>query len=124
MSGLVVERVTWSAAASKMLKRAAGEDLEGIAEEVRQGISRLWWCKSPTSMGYIVTRLEKNHGRDELVLVLGEGRGFNEVVEYLLKIVEERGLSFRVHVKRRALVKMFEKYNVNIGEYVLVKHGR
>jgi hypothetical protein len=123
MTGLVVEQVHWTGSVSKKLSRAAGEDLHAIRKEVDGGISRLWWCHSKTTRGYIVTRLEKVHDKDVLVLVLGEGRGFGEVVEYLLSTVKKRKLSFRVHVRNKALVKMFEKHGLSVNEYVLVNHG-
>ena len=111
-----IKEIRWSAEAEEGLEVAARGDLEIIRKEVLSGISRLWECTSESSKAFIVTRVDDE---TEVCIVAGEGSGFVEFIPALVKFWRDQGYTIRVHVKRRGLVKMFEKVGIRFDEYVL-----
>jgi len=120
MSSLSVELIAWDDNAALHLTKSAGDDLAIIADEVKRGEAKLWRCKSGDKSGYMVTRLESNHTGDELVLVLGEGKGFDVMVGYLVDHVLKHKITLRVHVFKKALQRMFLKYGFQLINYQLI----
>ena len=114
-----VKRIDWSDDVAKHLSTSAGQDLLYIAAEVEAGISKLWECQTTNGFGYVVTRIEESATGYELVLVLGEGKGFDEFIPYIINFCKDRGLGFRTHVKRKGLIKMYQRHGVGLQEYVL-----
>ena len=111
-----IREVRWSDEAGAGLEIAARGDLEIIKKEVLSGISRLWECTSHSSHAFIVTRVDDEV---EVCIVAGEGSGFMEFIPALVKFWRDQGYTIRTHVKRRGLIKMYEKVGIRFDEYVL-----
>lgn len=115
-SRLVIESVPWCDKVARSVAKSAGseENLKAIEAEVISGVARVWWCHGGENHGHMITRLENK----ELVLIVGEGKGFDAAFPYVLAHVEKHNLSFRTHVKRKGLIRMYKKYGVLVDEYV------
>ena len=111
-----IREVRWSDEAEAGLEVAARGDLEIIKKEVLRGISRLWECTSDHSRAFIVTRVDSE---SEVCIVAGEGSGFVEFIPAMVKFWRDQGYMIRVHVKRKGLLRMFEKVGIEFDEYVL-----
>lgn len=113
--------VPWTADHDRLMAVSAGRDLPIIREEVRRGIATLWACEQDGELlAHVVTRIDGVKGlNQELVIVLGEGRGFFAVVPMFLRLAERDGLPVRVHVQRRGLIRMFDRLGVSLDHYVL-----
>ena len=120
----MIEKVGWCAAAERGLVVSAGDDMDVIAQEVKSGVSELWRFVGNVGRGYLVTRIENMNDRRELVLVLGEGKGFFEAAPIFIALARIEGMSFRTHVKRRGLVRMWQRLGLNIiavdGDYKIL----
>lgn len=119
MPVLIVKPAPWSVDAEKGLSVSLGDDLPIIARQVINGEASLWDCKTDNGGGFVVTRIEETGVGLELVLVAGEGRGFDEFFPYLMNYCKENGLSFRTHVRRKGLLRMYQKHGVGVREFVL-----
>lgn len=111
-----IREIRWCQEAADGLKVAAGTDIRIIRSEVERGIARLWECRSEASHAFIVTRVDDE---SEVCIVAGEGSGFGDFIPDFVKWWRSQGYSIRVHVKRRGLMKMFERVGVTFDEYVL-----
>lgn len=108
--------VGWTDDMDDRLRVSAGADLATIKQEVRQGIGQLWECrKNDRPEAWVVTRKDD----DAWVIVLGEGRGFFDYMPLFVDHARERGLSLRTHVKRRGLIRMWERLGLHLDHYVL-----
>lgn len=113
---MIIRRAQWSGEAEAGLQVSAGADMALIRAEVQSGVSKLWRCEGEGA-AWVVTRHEPEV--NELVMVLGEGSGFHEFAPLFVEQARKHGLTVRAHVKRRGMVRMWQRYGVGLDEYVL-----
>jgi len=99
----------------KVLTLPARGDIDLILNEIQSGVCQLWQGNAESS-GYVVTRIEKHKDKMEFVLVLGVGQNMRPIVEYLCKFVDKMGMSFRTHVTRRGLIRIYQRYGFKVVE--------
>ena len=108
--------VDWKPETDDRLRVSAGGDLDEIRQEVQQGIAQLWECrKDDQPKAWVVTRKDP----DAWVIVLGEGAGFFDFMPLFVSHAREAGVSLRTHVKRRGLIRMWERLGLHLDHYVL-----
>lgn len=108
--------VPWSDKAEKGLVVSAGEDMDIIRWEVKNKVSILWRCQSPTASAFIVTRFQPPN---ELVFEAGEGSGFKEFIPYFVRIAKAKNVQMRTHVKRKGMIRLWRGVGLKVDEYVL-----
>lgn len=92
---------------------AAGDDLTGILDEIRQGIAEAW--RVDEGAAWLVTRIE---GR-ELVVVCFEGRDLLRLTRDLFTVARQQGLeTIRAHAKHRGIFRMFRMLGAQEAERV------
>jgi hypothetical protein len=113
--------VGWTDEMDDRLRVSAGDDLEIIRREVRTGIAQLWQCeKDGRPEAWVVTRVDGTEQDGyEWVIVLGEGRGFFDYMPLFVSHARDKGLPIRTHVKRRGLIRMWERLGLHLDHYVL-----
>jgi hypothetical protein len=113
--------VAWTCEHDTRLRVSAGEDLAVIRSQVEQGIARLWECThNGQPEAWVVTRIDgADEGAPELVIVLGEGKGFFNYMPLFVQWARSKGLEIRTHVKRRGLIRMWSRLGVELDHYVL-----
>lgn len=107
------------------IARAAGDDLPGILEEIRQGIAEGWRVNGGEA--WMVTRIEHTpHGR-ELVVVCFEGRNLAGITPQIIERARVAGMaSVRAHTNRPGCARIYERSGAVEVErvYRVELHGR
>lgn len=109
------EKVPWSAEVEQGIKISAGKDIDDIRSEVIGGLSTVWKVTGEGVAGFVVLRVDGS----ELVIVCGEGQGAKFVIPWIMETARQHNLTVRTHVKRRGLVRMWQRYGLCLDEYVL-----
>lgn len=108
--------MAWSDAINDRVRVSAGADLATIRQEVRQGLAQLWECrKDDQPTAWVVTRKDP----DAWVIVLGEGAGFFDFMPLFVSHARAQGWPLRTHVKRRGLIRMWQRLGLHLDHYVL-----
>ncbi len=115
---MIIE-VLWTDDIDDKLKVSAGEDLAFIKNQVKQKIAQLWRCEKDNHLCYVVTRIDRTGKGYELCLVLGEGSGFYLFAPEFLAFAKRNNIPLRTHVKRKGMIRMWEKLGVYQSEYIL-----
>ena len=113
---ITITNIVWEDHHDEYLRESAYGDLEIVKAQVQNGYAQLWECTSPRNAGYVVTRIDPG---PELCLVLGEGRGLAEFAPPFIAFAKKQGITVRVHVRRKGLIKMFSRIGLRLDEYVL-----
>lgn len=112
-------RRAWSPTAARGLARAAGEDLDDVAEDVIGGRAALYELAPGT---YAVLRMEQAHAYRECVLVCGEGRELHRHMPTLEAAARRWGAQrLRAHVSRPGMVRMLARHGLTVAQTVLTK---
>ena len=112
---MIIAAVDWADIHNEKLKKSAGDDLAFVRDQVRRGVAVLWRCESDRGGGFAVTRIDG----PELVIVLGEGSAAAVFIPHFIKYAKQKGLGIRTHVKRRGLIRIYERFGLGVSEYVL-----
>ena len=112
-----IRPVDWSADAEAGLALSLGDDLPIIRAEIARGESVLWRCTAGEFDGYAVTRVEVQAG--EAVMVACEGSGFDVFAPFIVRHFRNQGFRLRAHVKRRGMIRMWQRYGLHLNEFVL-----
>lgn len=116
----MIRQIPWSMEAEAGLIISAGTDLEIIKNQVLTNTAQLWEISGDDSNGYIVTRIDVEGIGKVFVIVLGEGKGIDDVIPQFIKGAKDLGIKhFRTHVKRKGLIRMWKKHGLEIDHYVL-----
>ena len=105
----------WTPEIGAALEGAARGDLDVIRQEVSQGISDLWRWEHDGGTGHMVTRQELN----EVVIVVGAGRGARPVIEHVTRRALAAGLGLRTHIQRPGLRRIYEREGWALDELVM-----
>ncbi|NIB44725.1 hypothetical protein HBA55_34415 [Pseudomaricurvus alkylphenolicus] len=116
-----LKRAAWSLTAEKGLTVAARGDLPWIRQEVEKGVSALFeCCIGPDRWAWIVLRYEPD--QEEMVLVVGEGRGFKHFVPVVEHYARQMGAkTVRTHIQRPGLKRWYESLEWQQAEIVMRK---
>lgn len=116
----MIKQIPWGKEAETGLLKSAGSDLELIKNQVIENQAQLWQINTKETNGYLVTRIDVEGIGKVFVFVLGEGRGIVEVIPSFLESAKKLGIKhFRTHVQRKGLIKMWQKFGLEIDHYVL-----
>ena len=113
---MIIKPVSWCDEVRRGLIVSCGDDLDIIRQEVEQKISICWCCQSDKNFAFVVTRYEPPN---ELVIVCGEGSGFDEFMPFFVRVARKHNLTVRTHIKRKGLLRMWARLGINFEEYVL-----
>ena len=108
--------IPWGDSIDNELRVSAGKDLDIIKGQVKGGVAQLWHCLSKDNEMFVVTRVDPG---PELVIVLGEGSGLEEFAPSFIRVAKNSGIPIRTHVKRKGLIRMWSKLNLEVDEYIL-----
>lgn len=119
---LIFTKIAWSDQVAEKLKKALGDDVPIIAEEVKKGVSECWQIEG---CGLMVTRLEIDQAKT-LVIVAGQGKNAGAVWDKVPAIAKANGANWiRVHSKRPGMVKVLEprgyKTEYGLDENVFIR---
>ena len=115
----LIVNIPWTNDIDENLMVSAGNDLAQIRNQVEQNIAQLWHCSFKQFGGYIVTRIDKTSSGLELCLVLGEGTGFEYFAPEFVNFARRKNIGFRTHIKRKGLIRMWQKLGITVDEYIL-----
>lgn len=116
----MIRQIPWSKEAEAGLKISADSDLELIKNQIIDNQAQLWKINTKAAKGYLVTRIDIEGIGRVFVFVLGEGVGLGEVIPQFIESAKNLGIKhFRTHVKRKGLIRMWQKYGLTLDHYVL-----
>lgn len=95
---MIVNRVSWPVVVPEKLKKACGDDLEIIRNEVQDGVSHLYQIESENTDLIVITRGEETPAGKELVIVCVAGHGMKDAGQLLIDNARRLGFdSIRYH---------------------------
>lgn len=118
----VVRQCLWCVEAEYHLGKALNYwALADIRAQVDEGRAQLWDCNDGEFGGYVVTRIDRTEQPRgaELVIVAGGGRGFRHFVPMFLEAAKQFELPVRAHVKRRGMVRLYERVGFQQSETIM-----
>lgn len=117
----MITRVSWDESAERAFLRALPDQLirSIVSDEVRNGISRLWLCKSAEHAAYCVTRLENNPR--EFVIVAFEGTGMHLFANSFIHAADSQHLAIRAHIANPVMTRLLRKYGFRPRETILIR---
>ncbi len=117
--------IDWQESFNELFDIGVLDCVEEIAQEVKTGVSQLWECTSEKYHGYCITRVEKHHFGNELVIVYVQGSGLRYFFQYFLRFAKQHQMVIRCHVETESRKRMYESLGFEFSEYVLrLGHGR
>lgn len=119
----MITLIPWDNDAEDGLKISSWGSIAFIRDDVKSGRAQLWKIENDNGYGYGVTRVERTGiNETELVLVAGEGVNIIHYIEEFSNIAKDMGInSVRAHVRRRGMIKFFERYGFRQSEIIMRK---
>ena len=106
-----VTRLDWPESVPPKLKKACGEDVKVVAQEVREGISHLYQIVGNAVDLLVVTRGEEYPNGKELVIECVAGIGMEQVGQFLIDNARNLGFdTIRYHCQNQAVQRLYERY--------------